>query len=74
MESTFLNLIDFQLLVKSGEYARYYFVLRTFAKTLDCSHRLNPIGVETVLNLQRKGGNAEMSMKAMYADSLFKTL
>jgi hypothetical protein len=38
MESTYLSLVDFSLKVSSAEYAKYYFILRTFAKTKERSY------------------------------------
>jgi hypothetical protein len=38
MESTYLNLVDFKLKVSSAEYAKYYFILRKFAKAKERSY------------------------------------
>ena len=32
LEAVFLNLIDFNLVIRGAEYAKYYFILKTFAK------------------------------------------
>lgn len=32
LEKVFLNLIDFDLVIRGAEYAKYYFILKTFAK------------------------------------------
>jgi hypothetical protein len=31
LEKVFLNLIDFDLVIRGTEYAKYYFILKTFA-------------------------------------------
>ena len=31
LEKVFLQLIDFDLIIKGSEYAKYYFILKTFA-------------------------------------------
>jgi len=31
LEKTFLNLTDFDLVIRGSEYAKYYFILKTFA-------------------------------------------
>jgi hypothetical protein len=32
IESVFLQLIDFDLVIRGSEYAKYYFILKTFAE------------------------------------------
>jgi len=31
LEKVFLSLIDFDLVIRGAEYAKYYFILKTFA-------------------------------------------
>jgi len=38
MESTFLQLIDFSVTITSADYARYYFILRTFTSEKERSY------------------------------------
>ena len=45
MESTFLQLIDFSLTLQQADYAKYYFILRTFAKSKERSFQLNALDV-----------------------------
>ena len=40
MESTFLQLIDFSVTISSADYARYYFILRTFSSEKEKSYAL----------------------------------
>lgn len=74
MESAFLTLLDFELNVKSGEYARAYFLLRTFFDPKNRSFPLKALDVETVRRLQSNVANAEMCLRDIHADALFKTL
>jgi hypothetical protein len=32
LEKVFLNLIDFDLVIRGAEYAKYYFILKTLSK------------------------------------------
>ena len=73
MEGIFLNLLEFQLVVGRSEYAKYYFVLRTYAQEKDRSHTANPLDVETVLRLQHNGNKAKENLQKIHADSLYKT-
>jgi hypothetical protein len=74
MESTFLSLIGYSLRLSSQEFAKYYFILRTFANSKERTYQINAIPVETVMKLQRQGANAEENLRAMYADALYKTM
>ena len=73
MEGILLNLIEFQLVVGRSEYAKYYFVLRTYAQENDRSHSANPLDLETVLRLQQNGNKAKANLEKIHADSLYKT-
>lgn len=74
MESTYLQLIDFAVTITSADYARYYFILRTFTSEKERSYQLNPLDVDTVLRLQKQGNNAEVQLKNIYAESMYKTM
>ena len=43
MERVFLDFIDYRLTVKTSEYAKYYFILRTFAEKNQKSFPLRPL-------------------------------
>ena len=67
-------MLDFELNVKSGEYARAYFLLRTFFDPKNRSFPLKALDVETVRRLQGNVANAGMCLRDIHADALFKTL
>ena len=39
LEQLFLEFIDFKLVIKGAEYAKYYFVMRTLAEELNSEER-----------------------------------
>ena len=51
MERVFLDYIDYNLYVKSSEYAKYYFILRTFAEKNKKSFPLRALDLKTILYL-----------------------
>ncbi len=51
MERVFLDFIQYQLYVKSSEYAKYYFILRAFASKNKKSFPLRPLDLKTILYL-----------------------
>ena len=51
MERVFLNFIEYNLYIKSSEYAKYYFILRTFAEKNKKSFPLRPLDLKTILYL-----------------------
>lgn len=74
MERTFLSFINFDVQVKGSEYAKYYFILRTFSQNSAKSFPLQPLDVETVRRLQQNGEKAEESLRGVYGESMNKTL
>ena len=44
-EKVFLNLIDFDLVIRGTEYAKYYFILKSFANQFNSKIALDPITV-----------------------------
>ncbi len=74
MESAFLTMLDFELNVKSGEYARAYFLLRTYFDPKNRSFPLKALDVETVRRLQGSVTKAEACLRDIHAGALFKTL
>lgn len=51
LESVFLSLIDFDLIIRGGEYAKYYFILKTFAEKFNSVLPLGPLEVEKMKDL-----------------------
>lgn len=73
-ERMYLNLVDYNVGVKSSEYAKYYFILRTYAEKNNRSFPLRPLDVDTIRDLQKKTSRAEGALREIHAESLYKTL
>ena len=74
MEMTFLNLLDFKVGINKSEYAKYYFLLRTFANKKNRSFPLVPLDVDTVRKLQSSASNAENKLRELHEENMYKTL
>lgn len=74
LERVFLEFLEYNIVVGSAEYAKYYFILRTFAEKNKKSFPLRALDVDTVLKLQKNSNNAVHALKAQYGDALNKTL
>lgn len=66
LEGAFLQLIDFDLVVRGAEYAKYYFVLKTFATQFDSALPMGPLGVEQMSELQNNTIKAESALRERY--------
>ncbi|CAD8086735.1 unnamed protein product [Paramecium sonneborni] len=53
MEKVFLKLIEYHLYVNSGDYAKQYFLLRTYADKKQRSYAVKQLDIATVLRLQK---------------------
>lgn len=73
MERLFLNIIEYDVGVKKSQYAKYYFILRTFAEKNNRSFPLKPLAVDTVRRLQSNANRAEERLKDLHRDNVFKT-
>lgn len=51
LEKVFLQLTDFDLVIRGAEYAKYYFVLKTFADTFNSTLQMGPLPVEKMSEL-----------------------
>lgn len=51
LEKAFLQLIDFDLIIRGAEYAKYYFVLKTFADNFNSSLPMGPLPIEKMSEL-----------------------
>ena len=51
LEKVFLSLVDFDLVIRGGEYAKYYFILKTFAEKFNSTLPLGPLPVEKMSEL-----------------------
>lgn len=74
MESTLLNLIDFKVGINKSEYAKFYFLLRTFSDRKSRSFPLVPLDVDTVRKVQSTNNTAESKLREVHDGDLLKTL
>lgn len=74
MESALLNLIDFKVGINKSEYAKFYFLLRTFNDKKSRSFPLVPLDVDTVRKVQSSNSEAESKLREMHEGDLLKTL
>lgn len=66
LEQIFLRLIDFDLVIRGAEYAKYYFILKTFAKDFCSVLPMGPLGVEHMRKLQNNTLKAESDLRDKY--------
>lgn len=66
MERVFLDLVEYNVHVLGSEYAKYYFVLRTFAEKSNRSFPLRPIDVDKVRKLQSKASLVEDALRSRH--------
>ena len=63
LEKVFLGLIDFDLVIRGSEYAKYYFILKTFANQFNSQLPMQPLSVDKMLNVQRNVTKFEEELK-----------
>ena len=51
LEKVFLSLIDYDLIIRGAEYAKYYFILKTFADKFNSTLPLGPLPVQKMSEL-----------------------
>lgn len=73
MERVFLEFLDYDLMINGSEYAKYYFILRTFAEKNKKSFPLKAINLQTVRQLQKKAIQTSRSLKEVYSEPLNRT-
>lgn len=66
LEKVFLQLIDFDLIIRGSEYAKYYFVLKTFADSFNSTLPMGPLPVEKMSELQNNTVKAESELRDKY--------
>jgi len=68
LEKIFLDLIDYDLVVKGGDHAKYYFILRSMAKDFEDPDQvqMDPISYEDMKKLQRNSDKAEEVLRDIY--------
>ena len=70
LEQVFLRLIDFDLVIRGAEYAKFYFVLKTFSKNFNSVLPMGPLGIETMRDLQNNTVKAESRLREKYQQKL----
>jgi len=66
LEKVFLQLIDFDLIIKGAEYAKYYFILKHFADRFNSTLPMGPLTVEQMSDLQNNTVKAESDLREKY--------
>ena len=68
LEKLFLDLIDYELIVKGADYAKYYFILRSISKEFEDPDKIqmDPIAFEDMKLLQKNSDKAEEILKGIY--------
>jgi len=65
-----LRLIDFDLVIRGAEYAKFYFVLKTFSKDFNSVLPMGPLGIDTMRDLQNNTVKAESRLREKYQQKL----
>ena len=66
IEAIFLQMIDFSLNIRGAEYAKYYFILKTFAEKFNSTLPMGPLGIEDMSKLQNNTVKAESDLRERY--------
>jgi len=72
LEKVFLQFLDFDLLMRGAEYAKYYFVLKTIANELDsggmnsCLPPVGPLTAQKMAELQNNTAKVESELRDKY--------
>ena len=66
LEKVFLQIIDFDLVIKGSEYAKYYFILKSFAECFNSTLPMGPLTVDQMSNLQNNTLKAESDLREKY--------
>jgi hypothetical protein len=72
LEKVFLQFLDFDLLLRGAEYAKYYFVLKTIANELDtggmnsCLPPVGPLTAQKMAELQNNTAKVESELRDKY--------
>lgn len=72
LETIFLQLVDYSLIIKGSEYAKYYFILKAFAGTFNSSLPMGPLTVPQMSHLQNNTQKAETELREKYSIKMQK--
>ena len=59
-------MIDFDLVIRGAEYAKYYFILKTFADKFNSTLPMGSLTVPEMNNLQNNTVKAESDLREKY--------
>jgi hypothetical protein len=81
LEKIFLQFLDFDLMIKGAEYAKYYFIMKTFAHNVpggmnSCLPPVGPLTAQKMSDLQNNTSKVETELREKYEIrlSLAKTM
>jgi len=66
LEKVFLQLVDFDLVIRGSEYAKYYFILKAFAEQFNSTLPMGPLSVPQMSHLQNNTVKAETELRERY--------
>ena len=66
LEAVFLSLTDFDLVIRGTEYAKYYFILKTFAAQFNSTLPMGPLSIGKMTELQNNTVKAESELRDKY--------
>ena len=70
LEKVFLSIIDYDLVIRGSEYAKYYFILKTFAESFNSTLPMGPLDVNQMSELQNNTVKAESKLREKYNQKL----
>lgn len=66
LEKVFLMVLDYDLVIKGSEYAKYYFILKTLADSFNSTLPMGPLTVDQMSNLQNNTSKVENELREKY--------
>jgi len=66
LERTFLSLIDYKVNIDGSEYAKYYFILNSFAIRKDGTLKIEPLSYEKAKKITKKSRLMENQLKRSF--------
>ena len=71
IEKVFLKFLDFDLIIRGAEYAKYYFILKTFSTETasgfnSCLPPVGPLNVAKISDLSNNTTKAENDLREKY--------
>ena len=66
LERTFLEMLEYKLMIKGSEYAKYYFILRSLDQESDSKFPIRPLARDKIARLQEQATHAEKAFKHLH--------